>query len=64
MLMTKSTSAAGKASNPPLLSLVVYSDDEEQKTPQGSQTFQSRSDVFGTATENLNTESDAASHRG
>ncbi|KAG2281695.1 hypothetical protein Bca52824_052915 [Brassica carinata] len=43
--MTKSTSAAGKASNPPLLSLVVYSDDEEQTTPQGSQTFQSRLDV-------------------
>ncbi|KAF3534479.1 hypothetical protein DY000_02037005 [Brassica cretica] len=58
MLMNKNTSAAGKSSNPPLLSLVDYSDDEEQTTPQGSQTSQSRSDVFGTATEHLNTESD------
>ena len=30
-------------------------------TPQGSQTSQSRSDVFSTATEHLNTESDAKS---
>ncbi|KAF3610524.1 hypothetical protein DY000_02047020 [Brassica cretica] len=51
----------GKASNPQSLSLVDYSDDEEQTTPQGSQISQSRSDVFGTAVENLNTESDAES---
>ncbi|KAF2542304.1 hypothetical protein F2Q68_00029207 [Brassica cretica] len=36
MLMNKNTSAAGKSSNPPLLSLVDYSDDEEQTTPQGN----------------------------
>ncbi|WZZ80029.1 hypothetical protein YC2023_100601 [Brassica napus] len=59
MSMNKNTSAAGKSSNPPLLSLVDYSDDEEQTTPQRSQTSQSRSDVFRTATEHLNTESDA-----
>ncbi|KAF3524131.1 hypothetical protein F2Q69_00049709 [Brassica cretica] len=61
MSMNKSTSTAGKASKPPLLSLVDYSDDEEQTTPQESQTSQSRSDVFGTATENLYTESDTES---
>ncbi|KAF3571566.1 hypothetical protein F2Q69_00060635 [Brassica cretica] len=55
MSMNKNTSAAGKSSNPPPLSLVDYSDDEEQTTPQGSQTSQSRSDMFGTATEHLNT---------
>ncbi|KAL0644396.1 hypothetical protein Bca4012_042686 [Brassica carinata] len=59
--MNKNTSAAGKSSNPPPLSHVDYSDDEEHATPQGSQTSQSRSDVFGTATEHLNTESDADS---
>ena len=61
MSMNKNTSAAGKASNPPPLSLVDYSNDEEQTTPQGSQTSQSISDVFSTAAENLNTESDAES---
>ncbi|KAF3493061.1 hypothetical protein DY000_02053752 [Brassica cretica] len=34
MSMNKSTSAAGKSSNPPPLNLVDYSDDEEQTTPQ------------------------------
>ena len=61
MSMNKSTSATGKPSKPPLLSLVDYSDDEEKTSPQGSQTSQSRSDVFGTAAENLNTESDTES---
>ncbi|KAF2589503.1 hypothetical protein F2Q70_00039942 [Brassica cretica] len=61
MSMNKNTSAAGKSSNLPPLSLVDYSDDEDQTTPQGSQTSQSRSDVFGTATEHFNTESDADS---
>ncbi|KAF3521334.1 hypothetical protein F2Q69_00047029 [Brassica cretica] len=59
MSVNRNTSAAGEASNPPPLSLVDYSDDEEQTTPHGSQI--SRSDVFGTAAENLNTESDADS---
>ncbi|KAF2617456.1 hypothetical protein F2Q68_00039156 [Brassica cretica] len=35
--------------------------DEQLPTGKGSQTSQSRSDVFGTATEHLNTESDAES---
>ncbi|KAL0827602.1 hypothetical protein Bca101_051280 [Brassica carinata] len=34
MSMNKSTSTAGKSSNPPPLNLVDYSDDEEQTTPQ------------------------------
>ncbi|KAF2609329.1 hypothetical protein F2Q68_00043732 [Brassica cretica] len=61
MSMNRNTSAAGEASNPQPLSLVDYSDDEEKTTPKGSQTSQSRSDVFGTAAENLNTEPDAES---
>ena len=58
--MNKSTSAAGKASNPPL-NLVDYSDDEEQTTPQQSQTSQPMSEDLHTAAEQLDSESDAES---
>ncbi|KAF2620020.1 hypothetical protein F2Q68_00041223 [Brassica cretica] len=60
MSMNKSTSAAGKASNPPL-NLVDYSDDEEQTTPQQSQTSQPMSEDLHTAAEQLDSESDAES---
>ena len=40
MSVNRNTSAADKTSNPPPLSLVDYSDDEEQATPQQSQTSQ------------------------
>ena len=59
--MNKSTSAAGKSSNPPPLNLVDYSDDEEQTTPQQSQTSQPLSEDLHTAAEQLDSESDAKS---
>ncbi|KAF3496955.1 hypothetical protein DY000_02055666 [Brassica cretica] len=58
MSMNKSTSAAGKSSNPPPLNLVDYSDDEEQTTPQQSQTSQPN---LHTAAEQLVSESDGES---
>ncbi|KAF2607788.1 hypothetical protein F2Q68_00044738 [Brassica cretica] len=61
MLMNKSTSAAGKYSNPPPLNLVDYSDDEEKTMPQQSQTSQPLSEDLHTAAEQLDSESDAKS---
>ncbi|KAL0835521.1 hypothetical protein Bca101_087410 [Brassica carinata] len=60
MSMNKNTSAAGKASNPPLLSLVDYSDDE-QTTPQQIQTSQPMFKDLHTAAEQLVSESDGES---
>ena len=61
MSMKRNTSAACKASNPPPLSLVDYSDDEEQTTPQQSQTSQPMSEDLHTAAEKMDSESDAES---
>ncbi|KAF3530004.1 hypothetical protein DY000_02037498 [Brassica cretica] len=63
MSMNKSTSAAGKSSNPPLLNLVDYSDDEEQTTPQQSQTSQSMSEDLHIVAEQLISESDGVSEQ-
>ncbi|CAF1836715.1 BnaC04g18860D [Brassica napus] len=49
MSVNRNTSAADKTSNPPPLSLVDYSDDEEQATPQQSQTFLRRAMSYSAA---------------
>ncbi|KAF2547574.1 hypothetical protein F2Q70_00021577 [Brassica cretica] len=56
-----SISATGETSNPPPLGLLDYSDDEEQTTPQQSQTSQPMSEDLHTAAEQLDSESDAES---
>ena len=61
MSMNKNTPAAGKNLNPPPLNLLDYSDDEEQTTPQQSQTSQSLSEDLHTAAEKLDYESDGKS---
>ncbi|KAF2547086.1 hypothetical protein F2Q70_00022041 [Brassica cretica] len=61
MSMNKNTSAAGKSSNPPPLNLVDYSDDEEQTTPQQSQTSQPLSEDLHTVAKQLSPESDVES---
>ncbi|KAL0771784.1 hypothetical protein Bca101_036935 [Brassica carinata] len=61
MSVNRNTSAADKTSNPPPLSLVDYSDDEEQATPQQSQTPQPMSEDLHTAAEQLDFESYAES---
>ncbi|KAF2620540.1 hypothetical protein F2Q68_00041218 [Brassica cretica] len=63
MSMNKSTSATRKSSNPPLLNLVDYSDDEEQTTPQQSQTSQSMSEDLHIVAEQLISESDGVSEQ-
>ncbi|KAF2556292.1 hypothetical protein F2Q68_00015156 [Brassica cretica] len=61
MSRNRNTSAACNASNPPPLSLVDYSDDEEQTTPQQSQTSQPMSEDLHTAAKKMDSESDAES---
>ncbi|KAF2597275.1 hypothetical protein F2Q68_00011467 [Brassica cretica] len=61
MSMNKSTSAAGKSSNPSPLNLIDCSDDEEQTTPQQCQTSQPLSEDLHTAAEQLDPESDVES---
>ncbi|KAL0759046.1 hypothetical protein Bca101_075196 [Brassica carinata] len=61
MSENKTTSTAGKPSRPPPLDLVDYSDEEEVTTPQQSQTSQPMSEDLRTATEQLESGSDAES---